>query len=783
MITKTIKQVFRKIKNQPLFSGIKYLGLTVGMTCIIIIAVWVQNELSFDKFHENPENIYRIIMDMGEHGELALTPPPLIDKIQNDFPEIECATRVEDLPKIVVKNEDIIFYEENGIFADPGFFDVFSFKLLSGDKRKILNDPFNVIITEQFAQKYFDSRDVLNKSLTVHGFPFTVTGVLQNIPQNSHLQFDFILPVQLKINLGYELDNWGDVNLYTYIKIKNGADATALNAKIANWETPRDEPFFLQPLTEIHGDTHYIAENAKTSDKLYIFVFSSVALLILIIACLNYITLFISASYRQSKEIGVMRIIGATRKKLMSIFVFETIVFILASLFTALLLVKLFIPFFNNIAETQLSFGFFQSGKMSIAVILSIVLILIIGIYPALHLSSIKPQSIFRKEKMNSGIISSSKNMMVLVQFTITTILIIGLITVSKQLNYIQNKDLGFQKENLVYLPFGEIGERFEGFKEEILKDNSVLNVSIKNSLPVEMSDKTDDIDWPGKSADDEVLVEATAVGFDYFKTMGMNLGSGRDFSPEMVTDKKCVILNQEAVHIMGLDDPVGKNIRLWEYYPLTVLGVADNAMFYSLKENIGPQIYYMVQDYDDESIKNNGVILLRISDANIEKTIASIKTTWAAFAPDSPFDFHFLDQAVDDNYRAEKKMFALLKYFVLISILVSCLGLFGSAIYSTQSRVKEIGIRKVSGAKISEVIAMLNINFIKWVVIAFVVATPVAYYSMNKWLENFAYKTELSWWIFALAGLLALGIALLTVSWQSWRAATRNPVDALRYE
>lgn len=451
MITKMIKQVFRKIKNQPLFSGIKYLGLTVGMACIIIITVWMQNELSFDKFHENSENIYRVIMDMGEHGELALTPPPLIDKIQNDFPEIECATRVEDLPKIIVKNKDIIFYEENGIFADPGFFDVFSFQLLSGDKRKILDNPFNVVITEQFAQKYFGNSDGLNKSLTVHGFPFTVAGILENIPQNSHLKFDFILPIQLKTNLGYELDNWGDVNLYTYMKIKNGADATTLNAKIANWETPRDESFFLQPLTEIHGDTHYIAENAKTSDKLYIFVFSSVALLILIIACLNYITLFITASYKRSKEIGMMKIIGATRKKLMLIFISETGIFILASLFTALLLVKLLIPFFNNITETQLSFGFFQSGKMSIAIILSIVLLLIIGIYPALHLSSIKPQSIFRKEKMNSGIISRSKNMMVLVQFTITTILIIGLITVSKQMNYIQNKDLGFQKLHFVY--------------------------------------------------------------------------------------------------------------------------------------------------------------------------------------------------------------------------------------------------------------------------------------------------------------------------------------------
>jgi len=782
MITTNLKQVLRRVSSQPLFSGIKYLGLTIGIVCIIIIAVWVQNELGFDRFHQNSENIYRVIMDMGEHGDLALTPPPLIDKIQNDFPEIESATRVEDLPKMVVKNNDIVFYEENGIFADPGFFDVFSFNLLSGNEDNILDEPFSVVITEQFAQKYFGDKDVLNKNLIIRGYPFEITGVLENIPQNSHLQFDFILPIQLKTSLGYDLNDWGDVNLYTYIKLKKTVDANNLSAKIESWETPREEAFFLQPLIDIHGDIHYVADNAKTSDRLYIFVFSSVAVLILIIACLNYITLFITASYKRSKEIGVMKIIGAAREKLMGLFITETALFILTSLFTSLLLVELLLPLFNQATGTILSFGFFHTGTLQLIIILSLVLLFAIGIYPAFHLSALKPQSIFKKEKIGSGIITRSKNLMILVQFSITTILITGLLTVSKQLSFIENKDLGFNKENVVYLPYGGIDGHYLSFKEEILKNNAVLNVSIKNSLPVNVADKTSSIEWPGKSAEDDVLMEATAVGFDYFQTMGIIIDKGRDFSRTIASDKNGVVLNEEAVREMGLHDPIGKTIRVWDY-PCTIVGVSENALFYSLKENIGPQIYYMVQDYDDESMNNEGTILLKIDGSNIEQTLTEIKSTWAQFAPDSPFDFHFLDQAVDNKYHAEKKMFALLKYFVLISILISCLGLFGSAVYSTQSRVKEIGVRKVNGANITGVVIMLNKDFIKWVIISLVLAIPVSYYAMYKWLENFAYKTSLSWWIFAIAGVLALGIALLTVSWQSWQAATRNPVQALRYE
>jgi putative ABC transport system permease protein len=334
----------------------------------------------------------------------------------------------------------------------------------------------------------------------------------------------------------------------------------------------------------------------------------------------------------------------------------------------------------------------------------------------------------------------------------------------------------------VIYLPYGEIGERYPGFKTEILKNNSVLNVSIKNSLPVEVADKTSEIYWEDKNADADVLVEATAIGFDYFQTMGMNISSGRDFSSDLVTDKGCIILNKEAARMMGLNNPIGENITIWDY-TLIIIGLADNAMFYSLKENIGPQIYYMVQDYDDEQMKEEGVILLKIDGENIEETMASVKAIWEEFVPDSPFDFHFLDQVIDNKYQAEKSIFSLLKYFVLISILISCLGLFGLAAYSTQSRIKEIGVRKVNGAKISEVLMMLNKDFIKWVAIAFIIATPIAWYAMYKWLESFAYKTNLSWWIFVLAGILALGVALLTVSWQSWRAATRNPVEALRYE
>lgn len=782
MINNFFKQGIRRITNQPLFSGIKFFGLTIGISCVLLISLWVQNELSFDKFHLQSDNIYRVIMNMGDQGNIAYTPSPLIDKIRSDFPELEFATRVENCPKMIVKSQEKNYYESGGIFADPAFFDVFSFDLLQGNRSNLLDNPFSIVISEAFAAKYYTDNNVLNKTLMVHGYPFQITGVLKNVPNNSHLQFDFILPIQLKLKLGFELNNWGDANLYTYIKAKEHTKFTSLNEKIKNWKTPRSETFFLQPLLKIHSETDILANNAKVTNKKYVFIFSSVAFLILLIASINYITLFLSSAFSRSKEIGILKIIGSNRKRLILNFVGESAIYIIISLFLACMIIQLFMPIFNRGIGSQLSFSFANGSDLLGVIILGIALLLIIGIYPAIHLSSHKPSSIFKNNKGDLGLISKFKNGMVLMQFSITTLLIVCMLQVSKQLDYIQNKDLGFNKENVVYMPYGGIAEHYPAFKQKLLENSSILNVSIKNSLPIEVSDKTTDLSWPGKNPETKLLIEATGVGFNYFETMGVNVIEGRDFSQEIASDKLGVILNQKAVKMMDLSDPVGKTIQLWEY-TVNVIGVTNDALFYSLKENASPQIYYMVQDYLDESLSLNGVLLVKISDKDIDETMATLKSVWSEFAPETPFDYHFLDQAIDRQYWSEKRIYAIMKFFVFLSIFLSCLGLFGVATFSTQQRTKEIGVRKVNGATVSEVMFMLNRDFIKWVIIAPAIATPIAYYAMYNWLESFAYKTELSWWIFATAGLLALGIALLTVSWLSWRAGRKNPIESLRYE
>ncbi len=775
------RQEIRRVVNQPLFSGIKLLGLTIGISCVIIISLWVQNEISYDKFHEKPENIYRVIMNMGENGNLVQSPPGLIYKMKNDFPEVELAVRMVRCPELIVKSKDHNYNEKGGIYADPDFFNIFSFDLLQGDKSSLLSGSYNIVITEALAVKYFGNDDVVNKTLTMYGHSFQITGVLKNLPGNSHLQFDFVLPMQLKTQLGSDLKEWGDVYLYTYIKVKEHTDFNILNNKVKKWKTPREETFYLQSLLDIHSESGFLANNTIITDKKYVFIFASVALLILLIACVNYISLFLSSTLSRSKEIAIQKILGSGRKRLILKFMSESVNYIVIALFLSFVLVRLFLPKFNQIIGSQLSFSLGNTSVLTGACMLGCVLLLIIGVYPALHLSSIKPLSTLKNNKGGLGFIGRFKNVMVLLQFLITTVLIVCVLQVSKQMNYIQNKELGFTTENIVCIPYSGIVGHYPAFKQKLLENSSVINLSVKNSLPVEVADKTDEISWPGKNVETNFLIEATGVGFDYFETMGVNIVEGRSFSSEIPSDKGGVIMNQKAIKMLNLSDPVGKTINFWGDV-VKIIGVTHDALFYSLKEEVAPQIYYMLEN-DSEEAKVYGVMLAKISDTNIEETLESIKSVWNEFAPEGPFSYHFLDEVIEGKYWAEKRMLDIMKYFVFLSIFLSCLGLFGAARFSTQNRTKEIGVRKVNGAKTGEIIRMLNKSFIKWVVVAFVIASPIAYYVLNKWLQNFAYKAELSWWIFALAGIMTIMIALLTVSWITFRAARRNPVEALRYE
>jgi putative ABC transport system permease protein len=783
MIRNYLKTIVRIIVRQPVFSAINILGLSIAITCVVFISLWVWDELSYDRFHQSRDQIYRVMMNLGEYGNLAVTPPPLIGKIKEDFPEINHAARVKECPEMVIKNGDLIFREEEGIFVDPEFFDIFSFDLLRGHKPDLLKDPYSIVLTEVMAKKYFDTEDPVNKTLYIDGQSFTVTGVLRNIPENSHLQFNFILPVELLTHFGNNLESWGNVNLYSYIEVVEGTDFSKLNEKIIEWKTPRKENFFLQPLESIHQEPDYVADNSKICDKKYVRIFSSIALFILLIACVNYITLYISSSLNRMKEIDIRKVIGSSRKNLFFQFLGESTLFIIIGLILSDVFTEVLSPLFNDITQKNYTYLFHNYYSLPFTILFGVLLLLIIGVYPAIYLSKFKP-SLIIKEKGKDKIlpISRLKNMMVLIQFSITTVLLIGIILISKQLNYIHDKNLGFNKENIVYMPFRGIGEHYDNFRQALLKNPEILNVTAKNSLPIESADKTSSIYWPGKNPDDDLLMEATGVDFRYIETIGLNIVEGRDFSPDYPTDKYSFMLNQAALKQMKLVNPIGKVIKLWGYQG-SIIGIVNDALFYSLKEKTGPQILYMIQDIKSQEMSDFGVLLVKIAGNDVRGTISSIQSAWKDYFPDIPFSFSFLDKAIESRYNDEKRLFMIMQYFAILSIIVSCLGLFGISLFSVERRTKEIGIHKVNGATISEVMVLLNKDFVRWILIAFVIAIPTGYFVMYKWLEGFAYKTSLSWWIFAFAGITALIIALITVSWQSWKAATRNPVESLRYE
>jgi len=782
MIKNYFKTAFRNIVSQPIFSIINITGLVIAITSVVLISLWVQDEKSYDKFHLKSDRIHRVIMNMGDHGNLAMTPPPLANKIKEEFPEVEYSTRIQDCPQVVVKNENHNFNENKGIFVDPDFFEIFSFNLLDGNQQNLINEPFNIVVTKDFANRYFKDGNVINNNLSINGNPVTISGVLDNIPANSHLQFDFILPIELLELLGEDLSDWGNVNVHSYIRVKKDVEWTTLNEKIVNWQTPRKESFFLQPLEEIHTEPGMLADNAVVSDKKYINIFIVVALIILIIASINYITIYISSALKRIREIGLRKINGSNKKNLILQFLSESIVFIFITLFLSTVLIRVLLPYFNNIVNKELSFQLLDTKIIVGLLFIGFLLLIFIGIYPALFFSSLKPSILFKKDTGKFGIVTKLKRGMILIQFSVTTILIIGVFTVLKQLEFIENKDLGFQKENIIYLPFNGIAEHYESMKEEVLKNPSVLNVTAKNSLPIENANKTDEIFWPGMELDQKLLVEATGVDYNYIETMNMTLSEGRSFSEQYETDKSSAVLNRTAVRQMNLKDPIGKTINLWGF-PLTVIGVVNDGLFYSLKKKSGPQIYYMIQDINEDEMTYYGKILINVKERDIQETISQIQNVWSCYYPEIPFDFNFLDKAIDQRYWEERRLFSVIKYFVVLSLILSCMGLYGLSLFSTKQRIKEIGVRKVNGAKISEILTMLNKDFVLWAGIAYAISVPVAYIIMYKWLNNFAYKIMLSWWIFALAGIFALTTVLLTISWQSWRAARRNPVEALRYE
>ncbi len=780
---------FRNIFRNKLHASINVLGFAVGIAVFMLIVRYVNHQFSFDSFHSQHPNIYNIHL-----GDNKSIPPAAALFLKDNVAGIENVVRLDEWygggAKGYLKNENVTFKTSDLLFVDSSFFSFFDFELLYGDSKQALNTPNSIILSESLSQKIFGNENPTGKQIEyLSDYPsatycFTIQGVIADNPNNSSIQYNGLISISTipyhHIRNGNINEDWSNWGFGTFVKIDNPEVANRINSEspkfwtdfvVERWKAPKDSPraqdykLTLVPLKDVH-----FKSGAKRSSVYLIFL---IGIIILIIAIINYINLSVAISTTRVKEIGIRKVIGAGKGSLFREFIAESIVVTSISAVIAVIIMYLAHPYLYDFTGFSV---IVEKGKIFRALLLFIGGLFFIGfisgIYPAWFLTNVAPVQSLKNEFNKGKKGNTLKHVLITSQFVVSIFLLISVITISKQVNYIKNKELGFDKEHIVYLSgSANLNDTYQSFRETLLKNPSIQNVARSNGTFAGHLN----IGSKHKVNGEYRKYKATTVDPDFIETFGIELIKGRNFSRSNKNDQyNSVLVNESFVKVMELEEPIGSKVTLLEN-DVTIIGVVKDFYINSLHHEIEPSML--------SNMPWNVCVNIKISETDIPNTIATIENTWKEFLPEVPFEYHFLDENFDDLYKAEVEFSVLIRVFSILAVFIACLGLFGLISYSAVQRKKEIGVRKINGAKIFEVISLLNRDFIKWVVIAFVIATPIAYYAMNKWLENFAYKTNLSWWIFALAGIVALGIALLTVSFQSWKAATRNPVEALRYE
>ncbi len=786
MIRHYLKDGIRSIKSQFRFSVINIIGLVVGISTFVVIVSWVKYERSFDNFHADTDLIYRVVTTAGTD-----TPNAMALSIGQEVPEVESSVRFQLMSTLTFKVGEQLFYENKVALADPGFFQIFNFPFIVSNAEEALDQPFNIVLTQKMAKKYFGDVDPVGKTILVENkIPAKVTGLIKDIPKNSHLQFDCVVPYKIMKQLGFDPDNWYNWNPNTYIKLSQNENIDLVQSKIQALADKNrrnnTEKFVLQPLNDIHFNTRLDFDPAVTINSSYITILSFGAFLILIISIINFINLSTALYKKRLKEVGVRLTLGAGKIRLGKQIFTETLMLVSVATVLSLIVIVLIKPLFADFLGDDNQLQILTQGSIIGFVLLALIISFISGFLPMRIIASVKPVHILSKRNKIPGDRLSYTQIPVIVQFTLSILLIVGALGISKQLTFIQNADLGFTCDNIICLPVKNNSEsKFNSFRSELLKNAGIEMVSIKDHSILGFGNTNGSLDWDGKKPGEKMWVESNYIDENYFKTLGIHFAHGRAFSKEIQSDRtNKIIVNETLVKRILLENPVGKEIK-FQGKQMEIVGVIEDAHFQSLHKNIEPQVYQFInfnKHFEDEFL----AIVKYTSEthsAGLKNVVEHIEKCWQDIYPEYPFQTSFLSLELENQYKSEQKLTLLMYLFSGMSIFLSCLGLLALSVLSAHKRTKEIGIRKVNGARISEILVLLNKDLIIWVAFSSLIAIPLAWYTLNKWLENFAYKTNLSWWIFALSGLLVMGIALLTVSWQSWRAATRNPVDALRYE
>jgi ABC-type antimicrobial peptide transport system permease subunit len=782
MIKNYFKIALRNIKRNSTYSILNISGMAIGMASAILILLWVQDEWSFDRNFRNANELFRVIenqnLTTGGNSLIVPVPGALAHALKEEYPEIIRAVRLCPNPLTLQKKGE--FIEETVISTDKDFLKMFGIRFIRGDINTALDDPHSIVITEETAKKYFGNEEALGKTVASRGFNVTVTGVVKSMPENSHIQFNILIPVEWLSLLAAHTDGWNE-RFNTYIELKKGTESKILEAKIHDFikrhNKESNSEIFLQNIKKVHLYSlgKYFADSYGTGDITYVRILSMIAVFILIIACINFLNLSTAQSSRRAREIGVRKVAGANKRKIVIQFLGESLLIVLVAHVIAMILVELLLPGFNSLIGKQL-FVNYQSAGLYIGLITVVLFCgLLAGSYPAFYLSSLKPldviKGVINKNPGNTGF----RRSLVIFQFSLSILLIICTLIVKTQLKYIQNKNLGFNKDNIGYFMFPTRPDdpKLETFKKELSNNPDILSVT-RAWNPFYNEGTMNGFSWAGKKESDDIYFHMIGADVDYAKTYKLEIQEGRFFSSEFSTDNTAIVINEEAAKILGFRNPIGEIITTSRGSKLNIIGVVKDFHIQSLHYKIGPLIM-------QTGSSNNFYIKMKPN--KIISTVESVKKTYKSFDPGLPIDFHFLDDDYDNLYRTEQRMGKIFSYFSFLAIIISCLGLIGLSSFMTERRTKEIGIRKINGAKSFEIFFLLSKEYILWVLISIVIANPIAWYFMHKWLQKFAYRIEIRWWVFALTGAIVLVVALLTVGFQSYRAASKNPVEALRYE
>jgi putative ABC transport system permease protein len=786
MIKNYLKTAWRNLLSNKTFSFINISGLALGMTCSLIIMLWLKDEMQMDKFHQNGKRLYRVMENQSYSGDISTfpsTPGILAENIVKDIPEIKMASQFlwESEPLFTIGNT---FDKEKGRFVQKDFLKMFSFKLAKGDAATALARPDGIVLSKKLVDKYFKGQDPIGKMIRIDNKEnVIVTGVLEEIPDASSLKFDFLMNYQLWFKESDWAKEWGNNGPRCYVLLSENTSVEKVNAKIKNYIKTKNKESNVELFLQNYGESYLYSnwENGKQNGGRieYVRIFSVVAIIILLIACINFMNLATARSLKRAREIGVRKVIGARKKQLIGQFIGESLFVSFLAMIFSILLVFLLLPTFNTLTEKHLSI-IADPSFLLLILILTIITGIVAGSYPALFMSSLNPISVLKGAlKLKPGATYFRKGLVVF-QFVLSIILILGMIVIYRQIDYIHNKNLGFGKEGLLYMPLeGELQKNLMVFKEELLKQPGIISVSSAQSSPLEIGSSTAGVRWPGKDTTKLILFNTNPITYDYIKTMGIQLVAGRDFSPDYSLDTMNYLINEASARKIGYKDPVGKELTMWGDKG-TIIGVMKDYHHNSLHVPIEPLILRLFKKSWNSYWGN---IIIRTEAGKTKQAITGMEKIFKQFNPGFPFKYYFTDDEISKNYKAEYTVSKLSRYFAFLAIFISCLGLFGLVTFTAEQRTKEIGIRKVLGASVAGIVRMLSKDFLILVLISAVIAFPIAWWAMTKWLEDFAYRTSIGWWVFLVAGVVAVLIALFTVSFQAIKAGIANPVKSLRTE